>query len=84
MSLDEPVDREVQDVLREERARGRQPVDTDAEREQRELVEKCRELILGDDEAGFCEALTALGYSPDSPRFQHFVAFWRSLRPRRA
>jgi hypothetical protein len=41
-------------------------------------------LIAGDDEEKFREALTALGYQPDSERFRHFVEVWRSLKRRRA
>ncbi|MGH7332388.1 MAG: hypothetical protein ACREKS_06490 [Candidatus Rokuibacteriota bacterium] len=76
--------RDLRDVLREERSRGRKPVHTDAEREQNALREGLLELIEGDDEAKFGQALTALGYQSDSERFRHFVEVWRSLRRRRA
>ena len=80
MSADKPSgDRDIQDVLREDRSRGRRPVDTDAEREQRELRDRMREWIVSDDEAGFRQALSAI-YPPDSERFRQFVAFWRSLK----
>jgi hypothetical protein len=72
--------KELNDVLREERSRGRRPVNTDAEREQRALLEGYRTLISGDDEEKFCEGLIALGYQRDSERFRHFLAVWRTLK----
>ena len=82
---DEPrKDRELRDVMREDRSRGRRPADTDAERDYRELLEGMLVLIQGDHEARFCEALIALGYERGSERFDHFVGVWRSLKRRRA
>ena len=85
MPLDKPGNRrDADDVLREERARGRRPVDTDAEREQREFREDYLVLILGDDEAKFREALIALGFQPDSAEIRQHVESWRALKRRRA
>jgi len=77
-------DQDLKDLMRQEEARGRRPVDPDAEREQRELVQGFRDLINGNDEKQFREGLTALGYQPDSERFEHFLAVWRSLKRRPA
>ena len=77
-------DRDLKDLVRQEEARGRRPVDPDAEREQRELREGYRDLINGDDEELFREGLIALGYQPDSERFEQFLAVWRSLKRRPA
>jgi hypothetical protein len=85
MPSDKPgSERDVQDVLREERARGRRRVDTDAEREQRKFREDYLVLILGDDEAKFREALIALGFQPDSAEIRQHVASWRALKRQRA
>jgi len=63
--------RELRDVMREDRSRGRRPADTKAERDYRDLLEGMLVLI-------------ALGYERGSERFEHFASAWRSLKRRRA
>ena len=84
MDRESRKDRDLRDVMREDRSRGRHPADTEAERDHRDLLEGMLVLIQGDDEAQFCEALIALGYERGSKRFEHFVSAWRSLKRRRA
>ena len=76
---DEPRDRDIRDVLREERSRGRRPVDSETERIERELREGFLKLIGDGTEADFRDALIALGWEPDSPEFEAFVTPWRAL-----
>jgi hypothetical protein len=60
----EDKERDLQDVLREERSRGRkQPLDTDAAREQRERHAAVLEVFRHGTEQGFRELLHLLGFS---------------------
>jgi hypothetical protein len=80
--VDEHNDDEgIRDVLREERGRGRRPVDTEAEHAERELKDGYRRLIsAGATEEEFRDGLIALGWSPDSPEFHAFLRQWRAIQ----
>ncbi len=57
-------ERDLHDVLREERSRGRkQPVNTEAVREQRERAAAVLEVFRHGTEQGFRELLHLLGFS---------------------
>ena len=72
---------EIRDVLREERGRGRRPVDTEVERTERELKHGYRRLIsAGATEEEFREGLIALGWLSESPEFQTFLKQWRAIQ----
>ena len=74
-------DDEIDDVLREERSRGRRPVDTEAKQIQHELKAGYRRLIsAGATEEEFRGGLIALGWPPDSPEFQTFLRQWRAIQ----
>ena len=51
-------DRDIRDVMKEEKSRGRKPVDTDTEREIREREAAILKLIEERDRAGLQEALS--------------------------
>jgi hypothetical protein len=74
-------DENIRDVLREERGRGRRPVDTEAEQAERELKDGYRRLIsAAATEEEFRDALIALGWSPDSREFHAFLKQWREIQ----
>ena len=74
-------DEGIRDVMREERGRGRRPVDTDAEKAERELRDGYRRLIsAGGSKEEFRDGLIALGWSADSPEFHAFLRQWRGLQ----
>jgi len=51
-------DQDIRDVMKEEKSRGRKPVDSDAEREIREREAAILKLIEGRDRVGLEEALS--------------------------
>jgi hypothetical protein len=74
-------DRDVDDVLREERSRGRRPVNM-ATRRQREADKRAlRWLLQNGTEAELRAAIRALGYADDSPTVQRAWEAWRRVRP---
>jgi hypothetical protein len=70
--------RDVRDVLREDRSRGRRPIDTDAVREREKRLEKCRELLRYGSEADLRRAIRALGLTDGSPEFAEAILIWRA------
>ena len=74
-------DEDIRDVLREERGRGRRPVDTEAEKAERELRDGYRRLIsAGASEEEFRDGLIALGWPPDSSEFEALMRQWRAIQ----
>lgn len=80
MSAKDDRARDVQDVMREERGRGRRPVDTDALRERSERLETCRELLQYGNEADVVEAMRGLGVEPGSKAMRDALQIWRASR----
>lgn len=77
--------RDVGDVIREERSRGRRPIDTDAIRERQELLGQIQRLI----EAGKKETLLRLvaeraRVPRDSPEYREILALLDAVLPPRA
>ena len=74
---------DVDDVMREERSRGRRPVDMDVRRERETLRKGFREILQLGDEAMLREAMRALGLDDQSPEFSRALDVWRRERGRR-
>ena len=75
---DEERQRDVRDVIREEKSRGRRPVDTDALRDYQEKLAKCRELLQYGNESDLRDAIRALGLEDGSPEFVEAIRIWRA------
>ena len=74
-------DEHIRNVLREERGRGRRPVDTEAEQAERELKDGYRRLTsAGATEEELRDGLIALGWPPDSPELEAFLGQWRAIQ----
>jgi hypothetical protein len=59
-------DKDLKDVLRQERARGKRHVDPEAEEERRRIKKIVKDLLVEcDDEQSFGAALVALGSNPE-------------------
>lgn len=59
---------DLDDVLREERSRGRRPVDMGARRDRRRVERQLLEVIYDGPEADFLRLIRAYGIDRDSPR----------------
>lgn len=74
---------DVGDVIREERSRGRRPVNTDVERERQLLRQGFLKLIQEGDERQFLRAIRGLGLQDESPEFEAILKLWRQICERR-
>lgn len=75
---DEPIDKDVQDVIAEEKSRGRRPLDIKAKKERAELLRYIREALEAKTEHEFLDAIRGLQLGEDPERLQHAVTIWRS------
>lgn len=69
---------DFEDVLSEERSRGRRPVDATARRRRRELVKEISRTIREGDEGEFLRIVRALGLKEGSPEFENVLRLWRA------
>ncbi len=70
----------LDDVILEERSRGRRPISTEARRRRKELLAGFRDLIQYETEKDFLDAIRALGLQDDSPQFRKALEIWRQTR----
>ena len=73
---------DIEDVMREEKSRGRRPVDTEALRRREELLRGFSQLLQAGDERRFRDAMRALGLKDDSAEFREALRIWRENRQR--
>lgn len=74
----DPKDSDIQDVMKEEKSRGRRRVDADALRRRAELLAKYREAMKLRTEREFVEAIRELGFGDDPERLRAILKIWRS------
>lgn len=77
---DDKKDPEVSKVIREEKSRGRRPIDEEAKEEARKLKAGMIQLIRNNDEGGFIEALNALGLYSGDPLFEERMKKWHDYQ----
>lgn len=71
---------DLKDVIDQEKARGRRPIDIEARRLRLRLLKAFREALYLDDEALFKETIVhELGQLPGSPEYRHSLSAWRAL-----
>ena len=78
--MDEKDPSDLEDVIREERSRGRRPIDTEAQRKRRERLKMCRELLQYSSEREVREVIFAYGLEDGSPEFLEVIRVWRAWR----
>jgi len=77
--IDDPRDPEIQDVMREEKSRGKRRVDTKALHLQQERLKVLREALTNSKtEREFIEAIRELGYADDPEKLREALKIWRS------
>ena len=76
---DDPVDPDVDDVIKEETSRGRRPVDTDARREHARRVQRVKKAIRDRDKRAFLDAMRAAGVKDGTPQFREAVELWNRV-----
>jgi hypothetical protein len=75
---DEPIDKDIDDVMAEERSRGRRPLDLKAKKERAELLRHIREALESETEREFLEAIRGLQLAEEPEKLDQAVKIWRS------
>ena len=75
---DDPRDSDVQDVMREEKSRGKRRVDLKAIRQREDLLREFREALKLKTEHEFVEAIRELGIVDDPEKLREALKIWRS------
>jgi hypothetical protein len=76
---DEPFDKDIRDVMAEEKSRGKRPLDSKARKEKAELLRQVREALCLDTEMEFRQAIRGLQLDEDPQRLEDAVRLWRSF-----
>ena len=76
--IDEPKDPDIQDVMKEEKSRGKRRVDMKALRQREELLKGFREALKLRTEREFVEAIRELGFADDPVKMREALKIWRS------
>jgi hypothetical protein len=69
---------DIEDVMREEKSRGKRPVDTKARRQRQERLMALQEALKARTEREFVEAIRELGYADDPEKLRQALKIWRS------
>ena len=75
---DNPNNPDIQDVMKEEKNRGKRRVDTKALRQREELLRGFREALKLRTEREFVEAIRELGLADDPVKLREALKIWRS------
>ena len=75
---DEPENQGIQDVMREEKSRGKRRVDLKALRQRQELLNGFREALKLRTEHEFVEAIRELGFADDPEKLREALKIWRA------
>lgn len=76
--IDDPKDPDIQDVMREEKSRGKRPVDTKARQLRQQRLKALQEALKARTEREFLEAIRELGYGDDPEKLREALKIWRS------
>ena len=76
--MDDPKDPDIQDVMREEKSRGKRRVDTGARQLRQERLKALQEALKARTEREFLEAIRELGYADDPEKQRQALKIWRS------
>jgi uncharacterized protein (UPF0335 family) len=69
---------DIDDVMKEEKSRGKRPVDTKALRRKQELLRKFRDALTLRTERDFVEAIRELGFADDPEKLREALKIWRA------
>jgi len=75
---DDPKDRDIQDVMTEEKSRGKRRVDVEALRRRKDLLKKIREALTLRTEREFVDAIRELKLVDDPEKLRELLKIWRS------
>jgi hypothetical protein len=78
MLLNPKLGCDIEDVMREEKSRGKRLVDTKALRRKQELLRKVREALKLRTEREFVEAIRELKFVDDPEKLRELLKIWRA------
>ncbi len=76
--IDDPRGSDLQDVMREEKSRGKRRLDIKARRQREELLKGFREALKLRTEREFIDAIRELGFADDEEKLREALRIWRS------
>jgi hypothetical protein len=74
----DPKNSDIQNVMREEKSRGKRRVDTKALQQTQERLRSLGEALKSKTEREFVEAIRELGYADDPEKLREALKIWRS------
>ena len=75
---DDPKDPDIQDVMREEKSRGKRRIDTEALRRRQDLLKKFREALTLRTEREFVDAIREMKLADDPEKLRELLKIWRA------
>jgi hypothetical protein len=75
---DDPKDPDIQDVMREEKSRGKRRVDMEALRRREDLLRKFREALTLRTEREFVDAIREMKLDDDPEKLRELLKIWRA------
>lgn len=75
---DEPKNPDIQDVMREEKSRGKRRIDTEALRRRQDLLKKFREALTLRTEREFVDAIREMKLADDPEKLRELLKIWRA------
>ena len=76
--MDDPKDLDIQDVMREEKSRGKRRVDVEALRRREDLLKKLREVLTLRTEREFVDAIREMKLADDPEKLRELLKIWRA------
>jgi len=76
--IDDPKDPDIQDVMREEKSRGKRRVDSDALRRRQDLLKKFREALTLRTEREFVDAIREMKLAENPEKLRELLKIWRA------
>jgi hypothetical protein len=78
--MDENREKNLNEVMKQEKRRGRRPIDFEARKEQAQKLKDARKLLETATEAEFLDAMRAAGLHDGSPELLEALRIWRGYR----
>ncbi len=78
--MDKDANDDLSEVIRQEKQRGRRPIDFEAAKQRAQLLKDMRKLLETATEEEFLVAIRAAGLRDGSPEFWEALRIWRGYR----
>lgn len=78
--MDEDRENDLHEVMKQEKRRGRRPIDFEAGKKRAQILRDMRKLLENATEEEFVAAIRAAGLHDGSPEFLEALRIWRGYR----